>query len=123
MPIYSPADADAFEAHGSRFSLLVRTERGGSTLCAWRLEVAPDLAGVAHRPTHEEVMLLLEGRLRVTLDGEGPGDRCRRRHTRAGRDRVDFGRWPARRVGMGDDNVWPRGGDGRGSAHGSAMGA
>ncbi len=78
MPIYSPSDADAFEAHGSRFSSFVRTARGGSTLCAWRLDVAPDLAGVAHRPTHEEVMLLLEGQLRVTLDGKaqdiGAGD-------------------------------------------------
>jgi ethanolamine utilization protein EutQ (cupin superfamily) len=49
----------------------VSTERGAGSLCAWRLEVAPDLQGVTHRPSHEEVMLLLAGRLHVTLDGVG----------------------------------------------------
>ena len=69
MPLYSPHDADEFEAHGSRFASFVRSERGASSLCAWRLEVAPGLQGVAHRPDREEVLLLLEGRLEVTLDG------------------------------------------------------
>jgi quercetin dioxygenase-like cupin family protein len=69
LPVYTPADADAFHVHGSRFCSYVRTERGASTLCAWRLEVEPDLPGVAHRPSHEEVILMLEGSLRVTLDG------------------------------------------------------
>lgn len=70
MPIYSPADADEFEAHGSRFTSFVRSERGASSLCAWRLEVAPAVQGVAHRPDHEEVILLLTGQLDVTLDGD-----------------------------------------------------
>lgn len=70
MPIYSPSDADEFEAHGSRFTSFLRTTRGASTLCAWRLDVAPNLEGVAHCPNHEEVILLLKGRLNVTLDGE-----------------------------------------------------
>lgn len=69
MPFYTSTDADSFEAHGSRFISFLRTERGGSSLCAWRLEVAPDLAGVAHRPSHEEIILVLSGQLRVTLDG------------------------------------------------------
>ncbi|MGA2010912.1 MAG: cupin domain-containing protein [Solirubrobacteraceae bacterium] len=68
MPIYSSTQADIFAAHGSRFASFVRTERGGSSLCAWRLEVEPNQPGVAHRPSHEEVILLLNGRLRVTLD-------------------------------------------------------
>ncbi len=69
MPIYSPTDADDFQAHGSQFASFVRTARGASSLCAWRLEVEPNTAGVAHRPSHEEVILLLRGQLRVTLDG------------------------------------------------------
>jgi quercetin dioxygenase-like cupin family protein len=69
MPIFSPTDADEFEAHGSRFISFVSTARGASSLCAWRLEVAPDGQGVAHRPDHEEVLLLLRGRLNVTLGG------------------------------------------------------
>lgn len=69
MPIYSPTDADAYEAHGSRFMSFVRTERGASSLCAWQLNVAPDVQGVSHIPDHEEVVLLLSGQLEVTLDG------------------------------------------------------
>jgi quercetin dioxygenase-like cupin family protein len=78
MPIYSPADAEPFDMHGSRFASYIRTDRGASTLCAWRLEVGPDQAGVRHRPSHEEVFLVLTGELAVTLDGEttsaGVGD-------------------------------------------------
>jgi quercetin dioxygenase-like cupin family protein len=70
MPIYSPTDAEPFEVHGSRFHSFLRTERGGTALCAWRLEVAPAQPGVAHRPSHEEVLLVLTGELSVTLDGE-----------------------------------------------------
>lgn len=70
LPIYSPTDADEFEAHGSRFASFLRTARGASSLCAWQLDVAPGLQGVAHRPDHEEVILLLHGRLDVTLDGD-----------------------------------------------------
>lgn len=70
MPIYSPDAADQFEAHGSQFFSFLRSARGGSSLCAWRLDVAPGLRGVAHRPDHEEVILLLRGQLNVTLDGQ-----------------------------------------------------
>jgi quercetin dioxygenase-like cupin family protein len=69
VPIYQASDSEPFEAHGSRFQSYLRTGRGASTLCAWRLEVAPGLEGVLHRPSHEEVLLMLEGQLRVTLDG------------------------------------------------------
>lgn len=70
LPIYFPTDADEFEAHGSRFASFLRTARGASSLCAWRLDVPPGLRGVAHRPDHEEVILLLRGRLDVALDGD-----------------------------------------------------
>ena len=70
MPIYLPSDAEEFEAHGSRFASFLRTARGASSLCAWRLDVAPDVQGVLHCPDHEEVILLLSGRLQVTLDGD-----------------------------------------------------
>ena len=70
MPVYFPEDAEAFETHGSRFASFLRTARGASSLCAWRLEVPPGLKGVAHRPDREEVVLLLTGRLEVTLDND-----------------------------------------------------
>ncbi len=69
MPVVRPADATQFETHGARFSSYATPSRGSSQLCAWRLDVPADLEGVAHRPSREEVLLVLDGELRITLDG------------------------------------------------------
>jgi quercetin dioxygenase-like cupin family protein len=69
MPIYSPTDADPLEVHGSRFESFVSTARGGDSLWAWRLVVAPGSEGVAHHPSREEVILLLSGQATVVIDG------------------------------------------------------
>jgi len=78
VPIYHPTDAEPFAAHGSRFESFVSTARGGDRLCAWRLVVAPGSEGVAHHPSHEEVLLLLSGQATVVIDGAaatvGAGD-------------------------------------------------
>lgn len=68
MPVYTPADAELFESHGSRFLSYLSTARGSTSLCAWRLEIAPGTPGVAHRPSHEEVLLMLDGELSLILD-------------------------------------------------------
>jgi quercetin dioxygenase-like cupin family protein len=70
VPVVRPADALAFETHGSRFLSYVSPSRGSRELCAWQLSVPAGLRGVAHRPTREEVLLVLDGELQVTLDGE-----------------------------------------------------
>lgn len=70
MPVIRALDAAVFETHGSRFHSYVAPSRGSRSLCAWRLEVPADLQGVAHRPTREEVLLVLDGELRLTLDGD-----------------------------------------------------
>ncbi len=69
MPVIRPVDAVPFQTHGSRFLSYVSPSRGSSQLCAWQLRVPPDLQGVAHRPTRDEVLLVLAGELHVTLDG------------------------------------------------------
>lgn len=69
MPVIRVADAVPFETHGSRFSSYVAPARGSTQLCAWRLQVPPDLRGAAHRPTREEVLLVLDGELHLTIDG------------------------------------------------------
>lgn len=69
MPVISSSDATTFEMHGSRFHSFVAPSRGSDQLCAWRLEVPPGLQGVVHRPSREEVLLVLDGDLRLTLDG------------------------------------------------------
>lgn len=78
MPVIHPVDAVPFETHGSRFLSYVSPSRGSNQLCAWQLTVPAGLQGVAHRPTREEVLLVLAGELQVTLDGLAtalqPGD-------------------------------------------------
>jgi quercetin dioxygenase-like cupin family protein len=69
MPVIGSTEATTFETHGSRFSSYVAPSRGSNELCAWRLDVPADLDGVAHRPNREEILLVLDGELRITLDG------------------------------------------------------
>jgi len=69
MPVVRAADAASFEMHGSRFLSYVSPSRGSSQLCAWQLTVPAGLRGVAHKPSREEVLLVLEGELQVTIDG------------------------------------------------------
>jgi quercetin dioxygenase-like cupin family protein len=70
MTVIRPADAVPFEMHGSRFLSYVSPSKGSSQLCAWQLAVPADLRGVAHRPTKEEILLVLDGELHVTVDGK-----------------------------------------------------
>jgi quercetin dioxygenase-like cupin family protein len=69
VPVIHPEDAVSFETHGSRFLSYASPSRGSRELCAWRLTVPAGLPGVAHRPSREEVVLVLGGELQVTLDG------------------------------------------------------
>lgn len=69
MPVISSTDGTTFEMHGSRFHSFVSPSRGSEQLCAWRLEVPPGLEGVAHRPSRDEVLLVLDGELHLILDG------------------------------------------------------
>ena len=69
MPVLTLSDAVPFEMHGSHFLSYVSSSKGSSQLCAWQLTIPAGLRGVAHRPTRDEVMLILDGELKVTLDG------------------------------------------------------
>lgn len=69
MPVIRPASAAVHQVHGSTFSSFVAPSRGSTQLCAWQLQVPAGLKGAAHRPTREEVLLLLAGELTVTIDG------------------------------------------------------
>ncbi len=71
MAVVRPADAVLSETHGSRFVSYVGPSRGTTQLYAWQLTVPADLRGFAHRPNREEVLLILDGELHVTLDGNG----------------------------------------------------
>jgi quercetin dioxygenase-like cupin family protein len=70
MPVLHAADAVPFQTHGSQFLSYASPSRGSTELCAWRLTVPGGLRGVAHRPSRDEVLLVLKGELQVTLDGD-----------------------------------------------------
>jgi mannose-6-phosphate isomerase-like protein (cupin superfamily) len=78
MPVIGTHDAIEHRLHDSTFRSFAAPATGSRELCAWRLEVPARTAGVPHRVTKEEVFLLLDGQLTVTLDGvaatAGPGD-------------------------------------------------
>jgi len=71
-------DAVVHELDGSRFVSYASPSRGSAELCAWRLELRAGSVGVSHTITREEIFCVLDGVLRVTLDGEisqaRPGD-------------------------------------------------
>lgn len=80
MPVLHADDAVVHELHGSVFTSYAAPARGSRELCAWRLEVPPGSRGVPHIISKEEILLVLSGALRVTLDGAAtpaeavPGD-------------------------------------------------
>lgn len=78
MPVIRATEATVHEMHGSRFTSYVAPAHGSSELCAWRLEVPPGSRGVRHQVSHEEVLLMTGGTLRVAIDGQtaeaGAGD-------------------------------------------------
>ena len=78
MPIVRADDGHLFETHGARFTSYAATTRGSSRLCAWRLDLPPDTEGVTHRPSKEEIVLVLEGAITFAIDGDEielrPGD-------------------------------------------------
>lgn len=69
MSVMRAAEATAYDTHGNRFLSYVSPARGSSELCAWTLAVPAGQRGVAHRPTREEVLLVLDGTMDITLDG------------------------------------------------------
>ncbi|MEZ0065768.1 quercetin dioxygenase-like cupin family protein [Streptacidiphilus sp. MAP12-20] len=70
MPFIRSTEAQVHEIHGVRFFGYANPASGSKEICAWRGEIPADTAGVAHTITKEEILYLLDGRLRFTLDGE-----------------------------------------------------
>ncbi|HEX6543884.1 MAG TPA: cupin domain-containing protein [Ktedonobacterales bacterium] len=79
MAFVSAADAPVFTLPGLEFHGLTAPSRGAREICTWHLYVAPEyLDSEAHSLDREEVFVLLEGQLVVTVEGERtiltPGD-------------------------------------------------
>ena len=70
MPYIRSADAVVHETHGVRFVSYAVPAAGSRELCAWRGEVPAGTAGVPHTVGREEVLYLLSGALRFSVDGD-----------------------------------------------------
>jgi mannose-6-phosphate isomerase-like protein (cupin superfamily) len=80
MALVRATEAARFDLPGIHFLGLLAPSRGSTELCTWRLEVDPGAGGddQAHQLDHEEVFVILEGSLAITVDGQtfdlGAGD-------------------------------------------------
>src|SRR5882757_6942926 len=68
MPVIHAADAVVHELHGTTFIAYAAPSRGSDELCAWRVEIPPGSAGTPHTVTREQVLCLVSGTARVTID-------------------------------------------------------
>ncbi|MFW5415550.1 cupin domain-containing protein [Nocardiopsis sp. CNT-189] len=69
MPVVRPADAVVHEMHGSTFTAFANPGTGSRELCAWRVQTPAGTRGAAHTITREEVFLVTEGELHLTIEG------------------------------------------------------
>jgi len=78
MPVIHAAQSVVHQMHGTSFTSYASPARGSRELCAWRIEIPGGTEGVPHHVSREEVLYVLGGTLRVTLDGAAedaaPGD-------------------------------------------------
>ena len=78
MAIVRATESPRFDLPGVHFFGLLAPGRGSTELCTWRLEVDPGVNGEPHQLDHEEVFVILEGSLTITIDGQpfdlGAGD-------------------------------------------------
>jgi len=70
MNITLATEAPLFSLPGIHFTGHTAPSRGASELCTWRLQVDPGIIGDPHRLDREEVFVILEGSLTVTVNDE-----------------------------------------------------
>lgn len=70
MPLLSSTTAREFNVHGVVFESFACTASGAAQLGAWCAAFAPRTFGRPHRMSAEEVLLVLDGRLSIDIDGD-----------------------------------------------------
>jgi quercetin dioxygenase-like cupin family protein len=69
MPVIRPGDAVVHQMHGATFTSYAAPARGSRELCAWHVEMPGGSEGTPHRVSREEVLYVLGGTIRATVDG------------------------------------------------------
>lgn len=70
MPVVRTTNAPTFTVDGFHMTGLTAPSRGASELCTWLLEIEPHAKSEAHWLDHEEVFVLLDGTITVSVAGE-----------------------------------------------------
>ena len=70
MPVIHAAQSVVHQMHGTSFTSYASPAHGSRELCAWRIEIPGGTEGVPHHVSREEVLYVLSGSLRVSVDGE-----------------------------------------------------
>ena len=70
MPVIHAARVAVHQMHGTTFTSYASPARGSRELCAWQIEIPGGTEGVPHHVSREEVLYVLSGTLRVSLDDE-----------------------------------------------------
>jgi len=70
VPVIPAAEAIVHRLHDTSFTSYASPSRGSRELCAWRIEVPARTHGVPHQVSREEVLYVLSGTLRATVDGQ-----------------------------------------------------
>jgi quercetin dioxygenase-like cupin family protein len=70
MPVVRAANAPIFTVDGSHITGLTAPSRGAGELCTWRIEIEPYAKSEAHWLDHEEVFILLDGAITISVAGE-----------------------------------------------------
>ena len=70
MSVVRINEAPHFSVEGFHFTGLTSPSRGASEICTWRLEVEPGAHSDPHWLDHEEIFILLDGVITVSVAGE-----------------------------------------------------
>jgi quercetin dioxygenase-like cupin family protein len=70
MPVIHADEAVVHQLHGTSFTAYAAPTRGSTELCAWRIAVPARTEGVPHRVSREEVLYVLSGTLRATVNDQ-----------------------------------------------------
>lgn len=70
MPVIHADQAAVHQMHGTSFTAYASPARGSRELCAWHIEIPGHAEGVRHRVSREEVLYVLSGTIRASLDGQ-----------------------------------------------------
>ena len=70
MPITDARTAYVHEMAGTRFTPLAAPSSGSTEICVWQVELPPHADAVPHELTREEVLVILSGTARASIDGQ-----------------------------------------------------